>query len=293
MDATPERPQARHRKELDMARLVGVFASSHAPLMAREWNAAPEASREAASKGFGEIAKRMQVAKPDVMIIVSPDHWVNFFYNNLPAICIGMGETHNRPPEPWMSAFPFNDIQGHPQLARHLMDYGLERGFEPSFSLQIALDHGMGIPLMHAGFERLPALIPIVVNTVEPPMLTAARCYAWGEMLRDAIDAYPGELRVAVFATGGLSHSIGEPTMGVIDEQFDHEFIRRMSGDDPRSVVRYSHDNMQKAGNGTAECRNWLIAHGAARGRGFTSHVYRPIHEWYVGCCWASWNVAH
>jgi hypothetical protein len=43
------------------------------------------------------------------------------------------------------------------------------------------------------------------------------RCLAWGSLLKAAIESYPANLRVAVLATGGLSHFIGEPGMGQID----------------------------------------------------------------------------
>ena len=61
-------------------------------------------------------------------------------------------------------------------------------------------------------------------------MPSLKRCYQWGGLLRKAIESYPESLRVAILGTGGLSHSIGEKTMGAIHEDFDHETIRRFSG---------------------------------------------------------------
>ena len=48
-----------------MAKLVGVFASSHAPLMARAWEAVDAARRDAISRTFAELARRVVEAKPD------------------------------------------------------------------------------------------------------------------------------------------------------------------------------------------------------------------------------------
>src|SRR6185437_12005139 len=75
------------------------------------------------------------------------------------------------------------------------------------------------------GVARLPRIIPMVVNDLEPPMPSIRRCLAWGRLLAQAIASYPENLRVAILATGGLSHSIGEPTMGDIDEPFDNGCI--------------------------------------------------------------------
>ena len=60
----------------------------------------------------------------------------------------------------------------------------------------------------------------MIVNDLEEPMPSIRRCLAWGRLLRQAIESYPSPLPVAVLGTGGLSHSIGEPTMGWIDEEF-------------------------------------------------------------------------
>ena len=93
-----------------MARLVGVFASSHAPLIIRGWkDVRPENQRELTSS-LTELGRRIKAARPDVLIEISPDHWVNFFINNLPSICVGVGEEHEGPAEPWMKDFPFKKI---------------------------------------------------------------------------------------------------------------------------------------------------------------------------------------
>src|SRR5258708_32837410 len=85
-----------------MARLVGVFASSHAPLIIRGWKDVKPANQKELSSSLTELGRRIKAARPDVLIEIAPDHWVNFFINNLPSICVGMGEEHEGPAEPWM-----------------------------------------------------------------------------------------------------------------------------------------------------------------------------------------------
>lgn len=273
-----------------MASLVGVFASSHAPLMARAWESVDAPRRESISVTFAELGRRVNAARPDVLVVVSPDHWVNFFLNNLPSICIGVGQTHKGPPEPWLKHLPYASVPGHPGFAAHLARTALDEGFEPSLSHHLELDHGFVIPLWKLGIDPLPPLVPIIVNTIEPPMPSLRRCLAWGDLIRSAIERYPDELRVAVLATGGASHSIGEPDMGRIDEAFDQECFEHLRSSDRESLLAFLEQRLEAAGNGAAEMRNWLIAHGVAQGRGFELIGYHPYPEWYVGCGFAAWN---
>jgi aromatic ring-opening dioxygenase catalytic subunit (LigB family) len=272
-----------------VAELVGAFAASHGPLIIREWERVPAADKSRMSAAFAELGRRLQAARPDVLIVVSPDHWSNFFLDNYPAVCIGVGEAHDGPPEPWMSTFPHRDIRGDAALGAHIARVAVEEGFEPSVSHRLKLDHGFCIPLWRMGLERLPRIVPIVVNSIEPPLPSLARCYEWGLLLNKAISSFAGSERVAILGTGGLSHSIGEPTMGAIYEDFDRETIRLFSSD-PKALVSYLEEKLPAHGNGSEEVRNWLVAHGAAGGRGFELVDYLPVPAVIVGCGFAAWN---
>jgi hypothetical protein len=273
-----------------MAELVGCFAASHGPLLVRDWAKVPEGEKARLTVAFRELGRRLQAARPDVLIEVSPDHWVNFHLENIPAVCIGVGETHEGPPEPFLKPYPHREMPGHPGLASHIVERSLAAGFEPSFSYRLKLDHGFCIPLWRMELERLPRIVPMIVNAIEPPMPSLARCLQWGEMLRAAIESYREPLRVAILGSGGLSHSIGEPTMGRIDEAFDRECLRLFSSADG-GLIDFLDEAILKAGNGSDELRNWLVAHGAARRRGFELVDYLPVPSVYVGCGFASWNL--
>jgi aromatic ring-opening dioxygenase catalytic subunit (LigB family) len=274
-----------------MAKLVGVFAASHGPLMARDWQVLPAAPKQRLDTAFRELGRRLTEASPDVLIVVSPDHWVNFFINNLPSVCIGVGETHDGPPEPFMKDFQ-RTLPGEPGLAMHIVETALARDFEPSISHRLTLDHGFCIPLLRMGVTKLPRVIPMVVNDLEPPMPSIRRCLAWGRLLAQAVASYPADLRVALLATGGLSHSIGEPTMGDIDEPFDHGCIEAFRDGHDAKVVETLERGLAATGNGGHEVRNWVVAHGAAGSRGFELVDYLPVPEVYVGCAFAAWRVA-
>src|SRR5436190_3247525 len=258
-----------------MASLVGAFAASHGPLIIREWQRVPAEQQRRMSAAYRELGRRLTAAKPDVLIVVSPDHWSNFFLDNYPAICIGVGETHDGPPEPWMKDFPHRTIPGHAGLAMHIAERALAGGFEPAVSHRLKLDHGACIPIWRMGLERLPKIVPLLLNSIEPPMPSLERCYHWGSLLRKSIETYAAPLRVAILGTGGLSHSIGEPTMGAIHEDFDRETIKRF-GAPERELIQFLEAKLPNSGNGSEEVRNWLVAHGAAGGRGFELVDYLP-----------------
>jgi aromatic ring-opening dioxygenase catalytic subunit (LigB family) len=274
-----------------MASLVGVFAASHGPLIARDWQILPAHRREHFQLRFREMGRRFEACRPDVLIEIAPDHWSNFFLDNLPSVCIGVGEAHDGPPEPFLKDFPHKNLLGHPRFGMHLAETALKEDFEPSLSHHLRLDHGFCIPLLRMELKTLPAIVPMTINDLEPPMPSIRRCLAWGRLIARAIDTYPEPLRVAILATGGLSHSIGEPTMGAIDETFDHEFLRLLQAGADQPLIDYLEDILPRIGNGAHEVRNWVVAHAAAGSRGFDLIDYEPVPEVYVGCGYASWNL--
>jgi aromatic ring-opening dioxygenase catalytic subunit (LigB family) len=273
-----------------MAKLAGVYAASHGPLLIREWESVPQDQRRRLKSAFEELGRRLAAVRPDVLIVVSPDHWSNFFLDNVPAVCIGVGESNEGPPEPWMKAFPHREIPGHPALALHLVSEVMKHGFEPSVSHRLKLDHGICIPLWRMGLERLPRIVPMLLNSIEPPLPSLARCLAWGRQLARAVDSYGEAIRVAILATGGLSHSIGEPTMGAIYEDFDRETVRLFSSPE-KELISFLERELPTHGNGSEEVRNWLVAHGAAGARGFELVDYLPVPKVIVGCGFAAWTI--
>ncbi len=274
-----------------MAELVGIYAASHGPLIARDWHRLPDALKQRLSAAYGELGRRIASARADVIVGLAPDHWTNFFLDNLPALCIGVGEEHGGPPEPFMRGFAPDPIPGDPALGRHILETALADGFEPALSYRLRLDHGLCLPLSRMALPRLPRIVPMLINELEPPMLSYRRCFAWGRLLRRAVASYPAPARVAIIATGGLSHSIGEPTMGEIDEGFDRRCIDALTRGEEGPLVDLLEHDAALAGNGAHEIRNWVIAHGAAGSHGFELLDYLPAPEVYVGCAFAAWRV--
>ena len=276
-----------------MAKLVGSFAAGHAPNIAREWEKMKAESRDWLQSRFDELSRRLKVLNADVLVIHSTDHWVNFFLDNIPAFCIGIGDEHDGPPEPFMQPiFKDKNLTGHSGLAKHILEEAMAADFDPSYSLRLKLDHGMCVPIWRLNLDPIPPVIPVFMNLVEKPFPTPKRCLAWGHMLREAIESYPQDLRVAVLGTGGLSHSIGETTMGWVDEPFDHACIELFKSAEDDQIALNLSKMLEKTGNGGAELRAWVVAHAAAGSQGFELIDYAPMPDMLIGCGLAEWKIA-
>ena len=96
--------------------------------------------------------------------------------------------------------------------------------------------------------------------------------------------------RVAVVATGGLSHAPGERIHGEVDTDFDHEFLKRLTDNDAEGIAAYSDDELTARGLGTHELRTWMTLAGLCSERQAEVLFYEPIKAWATGCCLLSYR---
>lgn len=273
-----------------MAEIVGVFAVSHTPVMTNLPDAAAPADRDVVYADFHRIGEEIEALKPDVMLLISDDHLHNFFLDCLPAFCIGAADRYPSPVEGWLK-LEKRDLPGDAALGAFLVSRVLESGFDPALSMELTLDHGVLTPLALAGVAGRCPVVPILVNCVQPPLPPMRRCIGLGEALRAAILDYPEPARIVVLATGGLSHDVGTPRMGELNEAFDREFLRLIGDGAPDALARYAAEHVNEAGNGAEEVRNWLVAHGVAACARFETYQYRPVAAWYTGIALGRWRL--
>ena len=76
--------------------IVYACAASHAPGIRAWTEACPLDQRERLFAGFEEIKAGLTAAKPDVVILLTSEHWANFFEHH-GAFCIGRGESFEGP----------------------------------------------------------------------------------------------------------------------------------------------------------------------------------------------------
>ena len=271
-----------------MAELVGVFAASHTPVMLNFPDAIPDADREAIFSAFLTVGDALRQAEPETVIVISDDHLHNFFLDNFPAFCVGAAASYATPVEHWLKADK-RVLRGDADLGAHLLGEALREGFDPSFSMQLTLDHGVLTPLHLAGIAGAVRVVPLLVNCVQPPLPTMQRSLQWGRLLRRAVESFEGRERIAILATGGISHDIATPRMGQVNEAFDREFLRLLAANDDAALVRFATEHVNEAGNGAEEIRTWLVAHGAAGGSAFEPIYYQAVAKWYTGIGLGRW----
>ena len=182
--------------------IVFACAASHAPGMTAWTEAAPKEQSEKFLGSYRELGKRLAATKPDTIVALTVEHWANFFLNCMPAFCIGRAEYYDGPIEEWLR-IPKARVGGDVKLSTELIDACLDSRFDPMFSDELLFDHATFLPLHFLNPGMALPVVPVIINTLTPPMPTAKRCFAFGEFLGQVLQR--SEKRIALIATGGLS----------------------------------------------------------------------------------------
>jgi aromatic ring-opening dioxygenase LigB subunit len=134
-------------------------------------------------------------------------------------------------------------------------------------------------------------LVPIVQNCAVPPLVPVRRAYEFGRALGEAIRSYTGLQRVALVGAGGLSHWIGNPRVGDIEEDFDRWFLERLERGELDQVLDITDSELELAGNGAHEIRSWLAVAGAVAPIRPRTLAYEPVYPWITGMAVAHWET--
>ena len=273
--------------------LVSALAASHAPNIllepGREWEEFMDLHYSMASQGsanrptleqqrklrrdaetaFAVLRDDLERAKPDVLIVVANDQFVNFFWNNIPTFFVTVADAVKGQ----FTRHSFN-YRNHKELGKQIVRAGMERGIDFSYGEDIELQHTQNVPLYFLLPEPKIPILPVYVNTWVDPAPSPRRCYQVGELIRAVAD--DSKERVAVLATGGLSHFPGSPRIGEIDQTFDHKLLEVMREGKGKSLVDYSVQDLLQAGD--TEFLNWMVVIGAI-GPGTRSTAQRAIFD--------------
>jgi hypothetical protein len=265
-----------------VASLVAAGCASHAPTITAAPESAGAGERERVYAGMAALRAELETARPDVLVICSNEHFTNFFLDNFPPFCIGIGDQHAGPAEAWLR-IPQGRVPGHRALGTWLLERSLASDFDPAFSEELRLDHGVMTVLHLLDADRRTPVVPIIQNCAVRPMPSLRRCFRFGAMLRAAIEAWPEPARVALVGAGGLSHWVGTPGMGRIDERFDRWFLDCLARGRADEVLGLTDAEVEAAGNGAHEIRSWLTVAGAVDGAAGHVLAYEPIRAWVTG----------
>ena len=229
---------------------------------------------EARSQGaLNRLAAALAHAAPDVVVIVGDDQAELFGPANMPALSVFHGDeivmhkfkvTEATPA--WRHAVAAGNAMdaahvfpGHPPLARAIISGLIEREFDVSVASRVVdpasagFGHAYGFIITRLFGKRRIPVVPVLLNTHYPPNVpTPKRCLDLGRALRKAIEAYPEPLRVAVVASGGLSHF-------VVDEALDLGIVAALRDGNHGVLAKLP---VQSLNSGSSEIRNWIVVAG-------------------------------
>jgi 2,3-dihydroxyphenylpropionate 1,2-dioxygenase len=192
-----------------MAEVVCAISMSHAPLALGEPDAPNPDVRRRLSGAVSTLASRLDVAKPEVIVALLDDHFENHFRNLMPIFSMGVAPAHSGPGDHLLNFLRFDrkvDIPGEPAMAEALLRRLVESGFDVARMGQVEYGNNLMVPIKLIRPQFDIPIIPVYINVFSPPLAPVRRVYAFGQALRDAVEAIPGNKRVAFLATGGLSH---------------------------------------------------------------------------------------
>jgi hypothetical protein len=250
---------------------------------------------EAASQSaLDRISDDIRAAAPDVLVVIGDDQEELFSKSNMPAISVFYGDhlvmhpfdiTEQSPS--WLNAVTKgyamdapHEFAAHPGLARDIIKGLIERDVDVGASSRVedpksaGFGHAYGFLVARLLKDRPIPVVPILLNTYYPPnQMTARRCYDVGRALRLAIEASELDLKVAIAASGGLSHFI-------VDEKLDRTVLSALRAKDANTLRALPQAALN---SGSSEIRNWIMAAGALEHKEAQWSEYYPARRTPAG----------
>jgi len=227
----------------------------------------------AAQKALDRISDSLAKAAPDVVIIVGDDQSELFSLSNMPSVSIFYGDeilTHERhlteQTPSWVGAITkgyamdaVHSFPGHSKFALEIITGLIDEDVDIGAAAKVDDPHKAGFGhaygfIIERLFKSKPIpVVPILLNTYYPPNApTARRSFDIGRKIARIIEQSKSDLRVAVAASGGLSHF-------VVDENLDRKILRAIEKKDAETLRSLSRDELN---SGSSEILNWVMVAG-------------------------------
>jgi protocatechuate 4,5-dioxygenase beta chain len=249
---------------------------------------------------FANLRDQVQSFRPDALIVIGDDQGDMFDEVNNPIFSIYTGDEPvwgRNARDPY--GIPTEDRQKltvpvHAELSRYLHKGLVKSGFdvaslgrfEPRGNRKRGVSHAVANLVPEVDPELRIPLICIFLNEYYPPLPSAERCYQLGEAIAEVLAGRPE--RVAIYASGGMSHFPGMYNAGWIDEPLDRWVLERLERGDHEALKHlfaFDSDNMRA---GTGELRAWISV-AAAMKRPARVVEYLPAHCTLTGCGFVYW----
>jgi protocatechuate 4,5-dioxygenase beta chain len=263
-----------------VAEIIWGLATSHVPPigLAMDQGLTADPYWKPLFDGYAPARKWMAEHTPDVAVIVYNDHANSLGLDMVPAFAVGVADRYEIADEGY-GPRPVPPVQGAPDLSEHIVRDLVDDGFDITTVSRLDVDHGLTVPLSvycpDPGEAWPCAVVPLLVNVIQYPQPTAARCYTLGKALGRAIRSFPDNSKIAVFGTGGMSHQLAGARAGLINPEFDRMFLSAIEHD-PAGLAALSREELiEQAGTEGIELIMWLVMRGAL------SDSLVRVHETY------------
>ena len=229
---------------------------------------------------------------PDALVLVGDDQHENLLDDAMPPFTVYTGaEAEASVSLRYLNESPSTNRSRYdvPQrLGETLVEGLMEEGFDVAWSRNLrhpgGLGHAFARPLKFLASDGHLPVLPVMVNTYYPPAPSARRCVEFGRALRRALAASGEAGKVAVLASGGLSHTR-------IDEELDRKVIRALEAGDMETLGDVPAEVLVR---GTSEIRCWMVVASLA-GAPARMIDYQPLYRspGNVGCAmgFAVWDT--
>jgi len=277
-----------------MAEIVSVIASTHNPRIFWNRDQADPKDMAVLYATFADLRRRLAETRPSLIIAVANDHLDNFFFDNLPTFSVGTGPLAEGPfwYETDVMNLPRYRARVHQDLAQYLLRNGVEEGVQFSQVHAFKIDHAFTVPLSFVRPEEDLPLVPIMTNAFGYPIPPNRRWYELGQFLRRALEAWPGQERVAVIGSFNLTVEVGGPKMGHYNFDLQRWMLEQMRlGKRDEILQTLTVPRLIAEGNSTSEFLNYVTMLGIVEDKPPDFIEHKPVKG--VGTCpVAFWKLA-
>lgn len=276
-----------------MASIVGSFIMPHEPGVFYKPKDSWSDGQRRVMQAFNHIRDRIGELQATRVVVVGADHYVLFGPGCLPTYLIGIGDVSG--PYERFPGIDRGPIPNDTQLASHIVAHGAERGVDWAVAKTLQVDHSIGVPARLCALPNstVQAVVPVYLASGVEPLIHKRRAYQVGEALRHAIADWPADERVVVIGSGGISHWVGLPEMGKVNQEFDRWVLDCLVRGDHESLIQKDDASiLAEAGNGALEIRSFLCAMGALQSTGAEVIAYEAGPDWVTGLGFAELTAA-
>jgi 2,3-dihydroxyphenylpropionate 1,2-dioxygenase len=229
---------------------------------------------------YAKVKRFLTDSRPDVICVIAGDHVEGFFLNAVPAFAVYAGASVSGTFGRYRYTMPV-----HEPLARAILEQGIEREFDLTYSQDLRLDYAFYVPLHFTMPDPPVPIVPLYVNVYLPPQPTPRRCHAWGRALRDILDGRAE--RIALMASGGMSHYPGTDRYAAPAFDWDRQMLATLTAGRGADTARLTGEELDKAGN--VELRTWITLLGVVGETRAEVLCYEP--SWHHGNAVVVWPM--